>query len=81
MRSVFFLLFLLVALAGILSWYWSLFLFHWTDVQEETYRHSKSAQTVFQENRFQSTLEAIRIRRERYQSDPAPVRDLFFGSK
>lgn len=80
-RSVFFLLFLLVAAAGILSWYWSLFLFHWTNIQEEEYRHSKSAQTVFHEDRFQSTLDALRLRREHYQVDSVPVRDLFFGSK
>lgn len=80
-RSVFFLLFLLVAAAGILSWYWSLFLFHWTGTQEEEYRRSKSTQTVFREDRFQSTLDAIRMRRERYQVDSEPVRDLFFGSK
>lgn len=80
-RSVFFVLFLLVAAMGILSWYWSLFLFHWTNVQEEEYRHSKSAQTVFHEDRFQSILEMLRVRREHYQMNSTPVRDLFFDSK
>ena len=80
-RSVFFLLFLLVAAAGILSWYWSLFLFHWTDAEEQSYRHSKSAQTVFREDRFTAILEALRTRRERYQADSAPVRNLFLNSQ
>ncbi|MGB2791566.1 MAG: hypothetical protein WBC29_03360 [Candidatus Moraniibacteriota bacterium] len=76
---VFLLLFLVVAGLGVFSWYQSLYAFHWSADEEQSYRLSKNKQVKFQQERFNSALGMLDARVAEHEKTPETFRDVFFG--
>ncbi len=76
---MFLLLFLVVAGFGTLAWYRSLYAFHWSVEEEQSYRLSKNKQVKFQQDRFAAVLGMIDARAAEHEKSPESFRDVFFG--
>ena len=76
---MFLLLFLMVSGFGILAWYRSLYSFHWSAEEEQSYRLSKNKQVKFQQDRFTAVLGMIDARTMEHERPSENFRDVFFG--
>jgi len=76
---IFSVLFLAVIGLGVFTWYESLYLFHWSQGDEQAYRLSKNQQVKFQQEKFDAVLGALDDRAGKHRGAPGTFRDLFFG--
>lgn len=79
-QHIMFLSTLIAALvAGGVLWYWSLYVFHWTDEERTAYVNSKVQAIWLNESRFSKVIDTVNMRQERYNILEKNGRDIFQG--
>lgn len=76
-HTVFFTLLVGILIGGGVFWYWSSYVFHWTDEQKTAYMNQKFQTIQFQRSRFDKMIKMLDRRRSDFEAVSKDGRDIF----
>lgn len=80
-KLLFFISFCIVLGFGGFAWYQDLYGYGWDDAKKREFLDTYAKETSFKEAKYQDTVDRLKQRSERHQTDPVLTKDIFFGKE